>query len=356
MQLTLVSNTNLTPKALEQPAYLARFQADKPFEYQPGDWVTLQPANQPGLVAQIISALNIDPAAKIELRKAGEVSVQDALSFHLEITLLDPSILNKLTRQFGFDAWQDRQQMMAYAEQRDILDLINEFPQIKTLGLEFLQVLVPLVPRYYSIASLQNENNSLDVIYKALRFSAQGRERTGVTSKYLQDMVPGRKLLAEIKPNLQFKLPENPQTQIIMFGAGTGLAPFIGFMQARFLQNAKNNWLFFGETSKESRFLCEQQLLGWQEQGFLRLDTAFSRDQAEKVYVQDLLQTHNQAWLEAYQAGAITYVCGDRAGMGAGVERVIKQTWQKAYGWDDAKAHEAWQAARKSGQIQLDIY
>lgn len=355
MNLTLVSQTNLTPKS-EQPAFLAKFQATETLDYQPGDWVTLQAINQPDLVAQVIEVLNLDPQASVQLRRAGEVSVQDALQNHLELTLLDPSILNKLVRQFGFDAWQDRQQMKDYAQGKDILDLISDFPAVKQLGLELLQVLVPLVPRYYSIASNSNSDNTVDVIYKAIKFSAQGRDRKGVTSSFLQGIMPGDLVQAEIKANPQFKLPADPATQIIMFGAGTGLAPFMGFMQARFAQNAKNNWLFFGETERATRFLCEAELTAWQEQGFLRLDTAFSRDQAEKVYVQDLLKTHNQAWLQAYESGAITYVCGDRDGMGAGVEQVIKQTWQQAYGWDDQQAQTAWQDARKQGKIQLDIY
>lgn len=356
MLLKVIEQTDLTPLDDAPHSYLLRLQSDSPLDYQPGDWLTVKGQNSPELVNQVMQKLSLAPEQTLELRRAGVTTVEQALIHHLELTLLDPSILNKLVRQYNYQAWSSRDEMKAYAENRDIIDLLSAYPELCDLGVDFLMLLSPLAPRYYSIASAPNQNNQIDVLYKAIAFDVDGRERYGVTSRWMQHLTVGDEVMAELKPNAQFKLPSQAETPIVMLAAGTGLAPFLGFMQHRQAQHADQNWLIFGETRRATRFLAREQLEGWQAQSLLRLDTAFSRDQTEKIYVQDVLKQHHQAWLSWYEQGAITYLCGDKDGLAKQVEHTIKTIWQQAYNWDETASHQAWVDAKKQGRIQLDVY
>jgi sulfite reductase (NADPH) flavoprotein alpha-component len=145
-----------------------------------------------------------------------------------------------------------------------------------------------------------------------------------------------------------------------MIAAGTGLAPFLSFMQARVAQGANNNQLYFGETHAQQRFLAQQQLTAWQQAGLLNLDTAFSRDpqpddHPSPYYVQHAL-IHQQAWLNAWQEGGHIYVCGSKQGLAKGVEGAIKQAWLAAGIYPASAVDQAWLDARKAGRIQLDVY
>ena len=357
MQLTLVEQIDLTPNDADAHTFLLKLQSDSPLDYQAGDWLTVKGQNPPELVATIAEKLTLNLADHIELRRCGLVTIEQALTHELELTLLDPAILNKLVRQYDYQAWSSRAEMQAYAEGRDLLDLLDAFPELCHIGADFLSLLSPLAPRYYSIASApQVYPNQIHLLYKAIRFEREGRVRQGVTSSWMQQAAVGAQLQCEIKPNAHFSLPQDPATPIIMCAAGTGLAPFIGFMQARSqLVESGENLLLFGETHSATRFLCQAQLETWQAQNQLTLLTAFSRDQTPKVYIQDLLQ-QQQAWLRLWEAGAILYICGDKTGMAKGVEESIKNVWINAYGWDQTQAQQAWLTAKKAQRIQLDVY
>lgn len=357
MQLRIQEQVDLTPEDQAPHAYLLKLSADSALEYAAGDWVTIQGQNSAELVQQIIHKLKLKPEQTIQLRRYEPCSIEYALTHYLELTLLDPAILNKLVRQHQYQAWSSRAEMQMYAQGRDVLDLVNAFPELVEMGSAFLNLLSPLAPRYYSIASAPEcYPNQIHVLYKALRYEVDGRLRHGVTSNWMQQSEPGDKLEVEIKPNAHFKLPEDSHQPIIMIAAGTGLAPFIGFMQARVQAGATQNQLFFGETHQASRFLAQASLQAWQQAGQLDLYTVFSRDHAEKQYVQDALLSHHQAWLSLWQQGANIYICGDKTGLAKGVEQAIKHVWQQAYDWTEEQAQQAWLEAKKQRRIQLDVY
>lgn len=358
MRLTLLSRRILTAQDSDAPAYLITLGTDQALNYVPGDWITLQGQNAENLVQHVMRLLGLDSEQTITLRRCGEVNVLDALRHQLELTLLDPAILNKLSRQYAYQTWSDRAAMQGYAQGRDIVDLLQTFPDLAKLGAEFLQLLSPLAPRYYSIASAPHVRpNEVQVLYKHIHYQRENRWRDGVTSAWMSHLPIGETVEAEIKPNPHFKLPLDSNIPIIMLAAGTGLAPFIGFMQARIAEQAPGkNVLFFGETHQATRFLCGENLLAWQEQGMLQLITAFSRDQAEKCYVQDRLWQQRHAWLELWQQGAWVYVCGDKTRLAQGVEQTIKRIWQQEYNWNDEQINQAWLDAKKQGRIQLDVY
>lgn len=357
MTLKLVERLNLTPNLTQAPSYLIKLEADQALNYQSGDWVSIQGENCATLVTQILQRLNLNPNNLIELRRAGPVSIQQALSQHLELTLLDPALLNKLKRQHGFELWADRRAMQAYAQNKDILDLLDAFPQLIEMGEAFLQLLSPLAPRYYSIASSPQQNDKqIHIIYKHIEFERNQRLRQGVVSGYLSRAPLGQEIEADIKPNAQFKLPDHPATPIIMLAAGTGIAPFIGFMQERAQQNSGDNILFFGEKTQQNHFLCRQQLERWVAQQQLTLHTAFSRDQQQKFYVQDKLWQQRDAFIKSWQQGAQIYLCGDKQGFAAEVEMTIKRIWMQAFNYTQDQANETWQQSKKQQRIQLDVY
>ncbi|SFR61443.1 NADP oxidoreductase [Thiomicrospira sp. ALE5] len=360
MQARLIEKTPLTHASVSQPAWLVTLETDELLDYQPGDWVTVLGTNRIEWANAILAQLNLAPDSMVSLRRVGDVCALDALVYHLEITFLDPALLGKLGRQFGFNLWPDRHLMRAYADSRDLLDLLIEYPKIAQLGEQLLPLLTPLLPRYYSIASAPNSMapNRLQILFKQLEIQQHGRTRYGVTSTSLATSQLGETFSIAIKANPQFKLPANPQTPVTMIAAGTGLAPFLGFMQARAAQGASQNHLYFGETHAEQRFLAQKQLSAWQQAGLLNLVTAFSRDPQPvgyptPYYVQDAL-LKQQAWLADWQAEGHIYVCGSKQGVAKGVEAAIKQAWSTHGLFSDVD--QAWLDARKLGRIQLDVY
>ncbi|WFE67761.1 NADP oxidoreductase [Thiomicrospira sp. R3] len=357
MFLTVLEQINLTPSDADSPSFLIKLGANGVLSYEAGDWVTVKGQNPRSLVLKVMDCLSLNPRDKIDLRRQGEVTIEQALTHYLELTLVDPAILNKLIRHYGYQAWSSRAEMQHYAEGRDVLDLLLAFPKLCAMGKAFLTLLSPLAPRYYSTASSPTiYPNEIHLLYKAIRFYSDQRVRLGVTSNTMAQAKPGDQLDVEIKPNAHFKLPENPRTAIVMMAAGTGLAPFLGFMQQRVEQpSASRNIVYFGETHRQTRFLCQSSLESWQRQGALGLYTAFSRDQDTKVYVQDLL-AKNLDWLELWQSGANLYICGDKLGLAQGIEQQIKQIWMQHFNWDSAQANQAWLEAKQQKRIQLDVY
>jgi sulfite reductase (NADPH) flavoprotein alpha-component len=352
----LVQKTNLTPQAEGAHAYQLWFRSAEPLGYQAGDWLTVKGQNSPELVEAFIERLGLSADYIVSLKSHPRLTLSDALTHYLELTLLDPALLNKLVRQKGYQNWSTRQEMQAYAKGKDLLDLLDAFPELATPDL--LDLMTPLYPRYYSIASAPCPNDlEVAILFKKIEFHQAGRWRYGVTSSWLAGLNLGDSLEIEIKPNGHFKLPQSSATPIIMIAAGTGLAPFMGFVQARMAMRAEGkNVLFFGETHQATRFLHAESLQAWQAEGCLDLYPCFSRDVTPKQYVQDALLQKSEAWLPLWQSGAVIYICGAKQGMAQGVELAIKQAWSKGFGWCAEQAESAWQEAKQSKRIQMDVY
>jgi len=359
MQLTVIQNRLLTPQSPDKSIYYLTLKVDSVREnrsdisYQPGDWLTLQAENNLDLVNQTLALLSLSGTEKITLRRHGEVTTTTALQSHLELTQLNPAILNKCQRQYGFGDWADRQAMMDYARGRDIIDLLMLFPSLQAMGLEFLQLLSSLTPRYYSIASILDENNLVSILYKHVRYEREGRERQGVTTRLLADLNTSDTVQGEFIANGNFKLPKDSKVPIIMIGAGTGIAPFIGFMQQRVQDSdGGENLLFFGETHRETSFLFEEDLTDWQAQKKLTLFTAFSRDQPQKIYVQDMIEQQKERIFSLIQSGGIIYICGSQSGLAVGVEAALKELFNESMALDEMN----WQSLKDKRQIQMDVY
>lgn len=363
MQFKIKSNQNITPLACDKTIYhlVLTPQDGEPLNYEAGDWFVLKASNQPEWVEPLLQALDLLGSEIVKLRRAGEVTVREALTEHLEISQLNPAILNKLQRQHQIGEWADRKAMIDAAYGRDILDLLSLFPELKSWGLDFISLLSPLGPRYYSIASVPAGVGSevhlviKEVIYQNLAISE--RLHFGVVSHAVSLLKAGDVVEGEIKRNPTFQLPASHNTPIIMLGAGTGISPYIGFLQQRIADQAQGeNTLIFGETQQACSFLFKDFLHDCVAQNTLTLITAFSRDQADKIYVQDRIIEHGKVLWQQMQAGGHLYVCGSQYGLAEGV----KQAWLSLIMQFDQvnleTAEQTWQAWRKQKRLQMDVY
>ncbi len=365
MQAKVLFNELLTPDHPEKDVFHIGLETEEALDYLPGDWLMVSAENSPELVELVLQKLELSGDEPIELRRLGEMPVREALHYHLELTQLSPAILNKLKRQEGLDDWADRAEMMAYAEGRDIVDLLEAYPQFK--GLSFCELLAPLAPRYYSIASAPKAvgDKRVDLVYRKVAFERAERERKGLVTTALSALQSGDVIDVALSKNRNFKLPHALEdalcepAPIIMVGAGTGIAPFIGFLQEWFLEErcVQNHqaWLFFGETHRDKSHLFETTLAEWETQG-LHLRTAFSRDQAHKVYVQDRLWEDRAAVWKLLSDGAFFYLCGDKNQLKVGVESVLLKILQTEGGLDEAAAEALWHDWKKSRRVQFDVY
>ena len=198
---------------------------------------------------------------------------------------------------------------------RDLLDLVRDFGPWGSSAQEFVSILRKIPARLYSIASSLAANpDEVHLTIGALQYEAHGRERKGVCSNLTAGLEPGDTIPVYIQENKNFKLPENPETPIIMVGPGTGVAPFRSFMQEREEIGAKGkSWMFFGDQHFVTDFLYQTEWQKWLKDGVLtKMDVAFSRDTDEKVYVQHRMLEHSKELYQWLQEGAYFYVCGDK--------------------------------------------
>jgi sulfite reductase (NADPH) flavoprotein alpha-component len=366
MRFRVISNQNITHLCQDKALYHLVLQPEdgQLLDYQPGDWLRLQASNQPEWVAALLEELSLSDEEFIELRRVGRVSVKQALTHHLEISQLNPAILNKIQRQYALGNWVDRQAMMDYATGRDILDLLQTFSSLKALGVEFLSLLSPLAPRYYSIASAPVAvGNRIHLVVKLVTYLPEvdsrlaNRRHYGVASYMVSQLQAEDEVEGDIKPNPTFKLPLDSSIPIIMIGAGTGIAPYIGFIQQRVADKTSGqNTLFFGETHQACSFLFSDYLQRCQKVGQLDLFTAFSRDQAEKNYVQDVMQQQAENLWKQIEQGAIIYICGDQYSLAKSVENTWIELIMQFDKVDSESAQNTWQAWRKQKRVQLDVY
>ncbi|MHB0775803.1 assimilatory sulfite reductase (NADPH) flavoprotein subunit [Halomonas sp. WWR20] len=330
--------------------------------YEPGDALGIVPQNDPEYVDSLLETLRMEGEHDLGEGKR----LRDALLSEFEVTTLTRPFLAhwaevsdaaELRRLLGEDA---RDELREWIYGRHIIDVLEHFPVEGIDAQEFIRALRKLPPRLYSIASSLNANpDEVHLTVGAVRYHAHGRLRNGVTSTYLADRVqPGDHVPVYIDRNKNFKLPYDNNAPIIMVGPGTGVAPFRAFMQEREEIGAEGkNWLFFGDRHFRSDFLYQTEWLSWREKGLLnRLDVAFSRDQQEKVYVQDRMRENARdiyAWLEE---GAHFYVCGDGERMAADVHQALIDVVREQGGRSEDAAADYIRDLQKAKRYQRDVY
>ncbi|MFE5323252.1 sulfite reductase subunit alpha [Paenibacillus sp. NPDC056579] len=333
--------------------------------YVPGDCLGIIPENDPELVALIIEVMKWDAETPVVINKQNEtLPLKEALLKHFEITLLSKKIVqqaaelseNEELKQLVADA----EKLKAYTDGRDVLDLLSDFAPWKASAQDITALLRKLPPRLYSIASSLTANpEEVHLTIGAVRYMAHGRERKGVCSVMCAERLnEGATVPVFVQVNKHFNLPESSETDIIMVGPGTGIAPFRSFIQERAVSKATGKaWLFFGDQHSATDFLYRQELEQYQQAGALTtIDAAFSRDTDQKVYVQHKMQENGQelfAWLER---GAYFYVCGDKQNMAKDVHNTLIDIIEKE-GQLSREAAEAYlKELQEQGRYQRDVY
>ena len=363
----LLTNQSLTGRgSTKDVRHIELSIADSGLTFEPGDSLGVVVSNWPQRVGEWVELLGYDASSKVAGANGGETSLELALLNDYEITTLTRPFLEKYA-QLAESAElaellneDNKGKLRDYLYGREIIDVVRAFPIPGLPANPFISLLRKLQPRQYSIASSYNANpDEVHLTVAVVRYESHGLQRQGVASTFLADRVEEDGLVPIfVDSNPNFRLPQSPDTPIIMVGPGTGVAPFRAFIEERDTIGAKGkNWLIFGDRNFNTDFLYQREWLEHRKSGLLtRLDVAFSRDTDEKVYVQHRLLENSRelyAWL---QEGAHFYVCGDAQRMAADVHEALIQVVAKESGQAYEKAVDYVKTLQADKRYQRDIY
>ena len=333
--------------------------------YEPGDSIGIYAPNDPMLVEACLHALGAEGHELVPCPDGTMRTVRDAFAWQVDIarpldrTMLllaeaatDPEHTAALRRLADGDDG-------AQPEDADLLDLIQAFPSARPRLFDLVKSIPGLKPRLYSIASSPRaEIGQVHLCVGVVRAERRGRVRHGIASSFLahRAAVHGQ-ILANIQPS-HFRLPADPAVPVIMVGPGTGIAPFRAFLQERAATGAGGqSWLFFGDQHEATDFLFAGELKAWLAAGTLsRLDTAWSRDQAKKVYVQDRMRENASDLWRWLQDGAHFYVCGDAMRMAKDVDAALRDIAATQGGLSEAAAKDWTASLARQGRYLRDVY
>lgn len=335
---------------------------DAGLRYQPGDALGVWYENDPALIDELLQLLWLTGDEHVAVN-GSMLALREALSRHYELTVNTPQIIEQyasLSRNEELLAkLADKAQLQHYAQHVPLVDMVRQAPADLSAQ-QLLSLLRPLTPRLYSIASSQEETgNEVHITVGAVRYEINGRKRAGGASGYLVDRLEeddGVRVFIEHNDN--FRLPENPDSPVIMIGPGTGVAPFRAFMQQRDNEGAKGkNWLFFGNPHFTEDFLYQVEWQKYVRDGLLtRIDLAWSRDQQNKIYVQDKIRANGAEVWHWIEDGAHLYVCGDANRMAKDVEQALLDIIAEHGGLDADAADEFLSELRLARRYQRDVY
>lgn len=360
---TLAVNQKITGRDSEKDVrHIEIDLGDSGLRYQPGDALGVWYQNDPALVKELVELLWLTGEEPVTV-DGKTLPLAEALEWHFELTVNTGNIVENyatLTRSESLlPLVGDKAQLQHYAATTPIVDMVRFSPaQLDAQAL--VDLLRPLTPRLYSIASSQAEVESeVHVTVGVVRYDIEGRARAGGASSFLADRVEeDGEVRIFIEHNDNFRLPANPQTPVIMIGPGTGIAPFRAFMQQRAAEGAEGkNWLFFGNPHFTEDFLYQVEWQSYVKEGVLsRIDLAWSRDQQQKVYVQDKLREQGAELWRWINDGAHIYVCGDANRMAKDVEQTLLEVIAEYGAMDAEAADEFLSELRVERRYQRDVY
>lgn len=364
----LAVNRKLTGEASQKETlHFELSLAGSGLHYEVGDSLGVFPLNNPELVDLVIREMGFTGDEVVPSADAVEMPLREALTKSYILTepskqllqavaALDPSaaFLEKLLLP------EEKTALENFLWGRDVLDVLQQFPAGKFSPGEFVKVLRKLQPRLYSIASSQKAvGESVHLTIAVVRYGVNHspRAREGVCSTFLADRAAGSAPVF-VHSAKHFRMPENSDTPIIMVGPGTGVAPFRAFLQERKATGAKGkNWLFFGDQHAATDFLYREELEASLADGSLhKLDTAFSRDQEHKIYVQHRMHENGAELFDWLENGAYFYVCGDAKRMAKDVDAALHSIVEKHGGKSAEQAKEYVEALKKEKRYRKDVY
>jgi len=340
--------------------------------YEVGDSLGVWPRHHATFVHMTLQAAQATGHEKVTLKNSEETfSIQECLTAHCNISTISPKLFkavlerqtNHEKKQFLQELSQEeqRESLKIYLAKHEVWDFLLAHQEVVFTPQELVDLLMPLLPRFYSIASSQRYvGEEVHLTIAPVGYDSNGFPRQGVCTHFLCQQVELHQpeIPVFIQPSHGFRLPEDQAKSLIMIGPGTGIAPFRAFLQERMHQQAKGkHWLFFGEWNRQTDFFYEEEWMTWAQQGRLLLDLAFSRDQPDKVYVQHKMWKQGEQlyhWLQEEEA--ILYVCGDAQRMAKDVEAMLLKIIQEFGKHDALAAREYIKRLRQQKRYLRDVY
>lgn len=345
---------------------------DSGIRYSAGDALAVVPNNNLDHVQRLLLAMASNGDEMVQVRDRNDfLQFEHALLQHLDISTVTAELLVSLRDRSLQSAETTLAEKLlngqafseygkSYASEREVFDALSDFISARLSAQDLVTVLKPLHARYYSISSTPiTSPDTIATTVDVLRYTSLNIQRQGVASTYLQDRVNlnQTKVCIFLTNNPNFRLPKDGTKPIIMIGPGTGIAPFIAFMQERIACDAAGaNWIFFGCRHSTQDFVYKEQLLQWSETGVLNLRTAFSRDQLRKIYVQERMRECDRQLWELIEEGAHIYVCGDGRHMAGDVDdtlcKIVEQYGEKS----EEEAKEFLESLSQKKRYQRDVW
>ncbi len=331
---------------------------DSGLGYKPGDAIGIWPENRAESVDSLLATLAMDGESGVTV--GGEtLSLRDALTKRLEISSASRGFAKAYAEAAdakALAALLDSTEAGEYLGIRQVIDVVVEHPS-KMGAQQFVDTLRKLTPRLYSVASSLDANpDEAHLTVGIINYERFGREHWGAASGFLAGSTLQAR--AYVEPNDHFRLPEDGDRPVIMIGAGTGIAPYRGFMQHRSVHGASGpNWLIFGDRTRHADFLYQLEWLRFRKEGLLsRLTVAFSRDQAQKVYVQNRVAEEGKVLYDWLERGAHVYVCGEAENMAPAVHAALVNVVREIGGKSQDAAEEYLEAMKAAKRYQRDVY
>ena len=363
LETSILTNQKITGRYSEKDIRHIEIDLENSgLKYSPGDSLGVWFKNDEILAHKILSCLKIDVDEIIFSKENEPLTILDALIYDFEITQLHPGFVKKYAELIQnsnlIDISNDKEKLNSFISNKQIIDLIIEYPS-NISGNQLKDLLRKLSPRLYSIASSQNEvDDEVHLTVGVVQYQESGFLHTGAASGFLQRTSPNDKVKIYVESNDRFRLPENPNTPVIMIGPGTGIAPFRAFLQERAALNANGkNWLFFGNPYFSDDFLYQTEWQDYLEDGTLeKISLAFSRDQKDKIYVQHRLLENAEKIYNWINDGAHIYICGDESRMAKDVHKALVKIISDRKKIEEDKAEEFLREMQKQGKYQKDVY
>jgi sulfite reductase (NADPH) flavoprotein alpha-component len=339
---------------------------DSGLSYQAGDALGVWFSNNEVLVDEVLVGLSLAPDELVTIGTES-LPLKQALVDRKELTQLYPGLVKAWAELSGsaelLALSEDKEQVRHFILKHQFADLVTQYPltnsAVTLSAARLLELLRPLTPRLYSIASSQSEvETEVHLTVALVEDERHGAARFGGASHFLASAQEGTQVKVYVESNKHFRLPENPETPVIMVGPGTGVAPFRAFMQERVAQGIQgDSWLFFGNPHFEEDFLYQTEWQQYLKNGDLsRIDVAFSRDQAHKIYVQHRIKEQGQALWQWLQNGAHLYICGDAERMAKDVHQALIEVAVEVGGLNTEAAEAYFETLRSDKRYQKDVY
>jgi sulfite reductase (NADPH) flavoprotein alpha-component len=360
LQANIVARIGLHGRGSDRETLHLEIEAE--LDYEPGDSAGILPVNNTALVNEVLAVTGLEASAPIDLN-GNSLTLFDALKHRIELSKLTIDVVKRYIdlkpKQELSEIASSAEKLQEYLYGRDVVDLLTEFP-IELTAQQLAKLLRPLQPRLYSIASSPVATpGELHLTVGVVDYQNKGRSHMGACSNYLNEIdIEKESISLFIEKNPNFKLPENPDTPMIMVGAGTGIAPFRAFVQHREQTGSRGkNWLIFGNRHFETEFLYQTEWLQLIKSGVLtRMDVAFSRDSDKKVYVQDRLAENAAEVYKWISEGANFYLCGDMKKMATDVQDTLVSIIEEQAALTHEQAMEFVNQLQKDRRLQLDVY